>query len=263
MTTFDIADVVEQDPNALGPNSYQELLPGLWIPDPSVNQIRPGSVTDKDVRMPLYASDIQVTAPGALGPYGMQELGRGTGVWIPSPRANEFHPGSYTPPKGEKPIQIEDIKFLRPGDLGPRGYIPLGDSGVWIPGPDAVKKGVRPASNTTETDGEHTQSDKDVFAVNYHQLEGFAQNHDQQADQVTQWAKTDTDFAERLLATHGKVAYATYLNVKGYNDSRAVEAGAYAQRNADTAVALRGSIASTKATDEASASAFRAPTTTT
>ncbi len=134
-------------------------------------------------------------------------------------------------------------------------------AGAWIPpGPDTVIKGDRPASNTTDPDNEHTQSDKDVFAVNYAQLEGFAQNHDQQAEQVAQWAKTDTDFAERLLATHGKVAYATYLNVKGYNESRVFEAGAYAQRNSDTAVGLRGAIDSTKATDENSANAFRAPT---
>ncbi|GAT10366.1 hypothetical protein H7I77_05420 [Mycolicibacterium novocastrense] len=259
MTTFDIADIVELDPSELGPTNSMELMPGLWIPDPGVNQMKPGVVSDENVRMPLYASDIYVTTPGSLGPYGMQELGKGTGVWIPHPRSNEFRPGSYTPPQGEKPIQIEDIKFLPPGALGPRGYIPLGDSGAWIPGPDTVKKGVRPASNTTE-EGENAQSDKDVFAVNYNQLEGFAQNHDQQADQVAQWAKTDTDFAERLLATHGKVAYATYLNVKGYNESRVVEAGAYAQRNSDTAVGLRGAIDSTKATDENAASAFRAPT---
>jgi len=263
MTTFDIADLVNVDPGELGPTNHQELLPGVWIPDPGVNQMTPGVVTDNNVKLPLYASDIRVTAPGALGPFGMQELGKDTGVWIPDPRANEVRPGSYTPPKGERPIQIEDIKFLRPGELGPRGYIPLGDSGAWIPGPDTVKKGVRPASNTEDTEGEHTASDKDVFAVNYSQLEGFAQNHEQQAGQVAQWANTETDFAERLLATHGKVAYATYLNVKGYNESRQVEAGAYAQRNSDTALGLRGAIDSTKATDESSANAFRAPTTTT
>lgn len=258
MTTFDIADLVDVGPGQLGPPNTKELLPGLFIPNPAANQISPGIVNDNNVRMPLYASDIRVTPPGALGPFGMQELGRGTGVWIPHPRANEFRPGSYTPPQGEKPIQIEDIKFLRPGDLGPRGYIPLGDSGAWIPGPDTLK-GVRPASNTTEAEGD-AASDKDVFAVNYGQLEGMASNHDQQADQVAQWAGTEADFAERLLATHGKVAYATYLNVQGYNESRQVEAGAYAQRNADTAVGLRGAINSTKATDEASANAFRAPT---
>lgn len=260
MTTFDIADLVNVGPGELGPTNHKELLPGLWIPDPGVNQMKPGVITDNNVRMPLYASDIQVTAPGSLGPYGMQELGEGTGVWIPHPRTNEFRPGAYTPPKGERPIQIEDIKFLRPGELGPRGYIPLGDSGAWIPGPDTVKKGVQPASNTTGgAEGEHSPSGKDIFEVDYRQLEGFAQNHDQQAEQVAQWAKTDSDFADRLLATHGKVAYATYLNVKGYNESRQVEAGAYAQRNSDTAVGLRGAIDSTKATDESSANAFRAP----
>ena len=75
------------------------------------------------------------------------------------------------------------------------------------------------------------------------------------------YKRQEQDFADRLLATHGKVAYATYLNVKGFNDSRQAEAGAYAQRNSDTAVGLRGSIESTRSTDEASAAAFRPPTT--
>lgn len=132
--------------------------------------------------------------------------------------------------------------------------------GVWKKlGPGDVAPGqVRPASNVTQPQG---PTGNPVFNVNYRQLEGMAQNHDQQSDQVAQWAGAESDIADRLLATHGKVAYATYLNVKGYTDSRQVEAGAYAQRNADTAVALRGSIESTRSTDEGSAAAFQSPTT--
>ena len=262
MTTFDVADLVNTAPGQLGPTNHKELLPDLWIPDPGVNQLKPGLVNDNNVRFPLYASDIQVRTPGELGPTGMMELGKDTGVWIPHPRSNEFRPGSYTPPAGQKPIQIEGIRTPGDGRAVPPGYIPLGDSGVWIPGPDTVAKSARPASNTT-TDPEADQgnSGNEVFEVDYRQLEGLAQNHEQQAGQVTQWAGTEQDFADRLLATHGNVAYATYLNVKGFNDSRQAEAGAYAQRNSDTAVGLRGSIESTRSTDEASAAAFRPPTT--
>lgn len=263
MTTFDLTDLVDVGPGQLGPPNTKELLPGLFIPNPAANALHPGIVNDNNVRMPLYASDIKVLTPGTLGPYGYMELGRNTGVWVPSPRGNDFRPGSYTPPAGEKPIQIEDIKYLRPGDLGPRGYIPLGDSGVWLPGPQSNSLSVHPSGHTTDGGDAQTpdgKSGKDVFDVNYHHLEGLAQGHDTQAGQVAQWADTEKDFADRLLATHGKVAYATYLNVKGYNDSRAVEAGAYAQRNADTAVGLRGAIESTRSTDESSAAAFK-PTT--
>lgn len=266
MTTFDIADLVDTGPGQLGPSNYQELTPGLWIPDPGANELKPGIVNDNNVRFPLYASDIQVRTPGELGPYGMMELGRDTGVWVPNPRSNEFRPGSYTPPAGQKPVQIQDIRFPGDGRAVPPGYVPLGDSGVWIPGPETVTKHARPASNTTtdpNTDTDQGGTGNDVFHVNYRQLEGMANNHDQQAEQVAQWANTEQDFAEKLLATHGKVAYATYLNVKGFNDSRVAEAGAYAQRNSDTAVGLRGSIESTRSTDEASAASFRAPTTNT
>lgn len=263
MTTFDIADLVDIGPDQLGPSNYQELVPGVWIPDPGANELKPGIVNDNNVGMPLYASDIQVRPPGELGPQGMMELGRDTGVWIPHPRSNEMRPGSYTPPAGEKPVQIQDIRFPGDGRAVPPGYVPLGDSGVWIPGPDTVAKSARPASDTT-TDPEADQSggtSNDVFHVNYRQLEGLANNHDQQAEQVAQWANAEQDFADRLLATHGKIAYATYLNVKKFNDSRQAEAGAYAQRNSDTAVGLRTSIESTQSTDESSAAAFRSSTT--
>lgn len=262
MTTFDISALVDVGPGNLGPPNTKELLPGIFIPDPAANDLWPGIVSDRNVRMPLYASDITVLPPGAKGPYGYMELGHKTGVWIPNPRMNDFRPGFYTPPAGEKPIQIEDITFLRPGDPGPRGYIPLGDSGVWLPGPPENALSVHPSGHATGPDDadHHGKSGKDVFDVNYHHLEGLAQRHDEQAGQVAQWADAEKGFADRLLETHGKVAYATYLNVKGYNDSRHVEAGAYAQRNADTAVGLRGAIASTRATDESSAAAFKPPT---
>ncbi|RFZ07582.1 hypothetical protein DSM43518_03324 [Mycobacterium marinum] len=110
-------------------------------------------------------------------------------------------------------------------------------------------------------DAPNGRSGSGVFEVNYRRLEGLAQRHDIQAGQVAQWADVEPDFADRMLATHGKVAYATYLNIKGVNESRRTEAGAYAQRNADTAVGLRGAIASTRSTDEASAAAFKPPTT--
>ncbi|WP_342314700.1 ESX-1 secretion-associated protein (plasmid) [Mycobacterium avium subsp. hominissuis] len=151
-----------------------------------------------------------------------------------------------------------------PGELPPYGmhdYVQdRNDPDLWWPDhrPDAPGSTHPAGYQKTAPDG---KSGKDVFEVNYHHLEGLAQGHDAQAGQVAQWADAEKDFADRLLATHGKVAYATYLNVKGFNESRQVEAGAYAQRNADTAVGLRGAIESTRSTDESSAAAFKSPTT--
>ena len=75
MTIFDVADVVDTAPGQLGPANFKELVPGVWIPNPAVNELKPGLINDNNVRMPLYASDIQVTKPGDFGPYGMMELG--------------------------------------------------------------------------------------------------------------------------------------------------------------------------------------------
>ncbi|GAT04568.1 type VII secretion target [Mycolicibacterium fortuitum] len=264
MTTFDLADLVDIGPGELAPPNTRELVPGLALPDPTANQLHPGTVTDSNVRFPLYASDIKVRQPGELGPFGMTELGDRTGVWVPNPRMNTSRPGYYTPPAGEKPIQLEDIKYLRPGEHGPRGYVPLGDTGVWIPGPETVAKNVDPASKIAADDtdqADHGKSGNDIFGVNYRHLEGLANNHEGQAGQVSQWANTDADFADRLLATHGKVAYATYLNAKAFNETRTTEANAYAQRNSDTAIGLRNAINATRSTDEASAAAFQPPST--
>jgi hypothetical protein len=261
MTTFDLADLDYVSPGQLGPYGTKELLPGWFIPDPEVNVLHPGMVNDRNVRAPLYASDIRVTQPGELGPYGYMQLGDNTGVWVPNPRSNDFRPGFYKPPAGEKPIQIEDIKYLAPGEPGPRGYIPLGDSGVWIPGPPKPK-GAKHSSNLIDDDETPADgpADNGVFEVDYQHLSGLAHGHEQQSGQVAQWANTEPGFADRLLATHGKVAYATYLNVKSYNEGRQTQASAYAERNNDTALSLKGAIGSTRGTDEASSAAFN-PTT--
>lgn len=101
----------------------------------------------------------------------------------------------------------------------------------------------------------------DVFEVDYQNLERLAQGHDQHAQEVAHWAGLEPDFAERLLETHGKVAYGTYLNVKAYNESRQRQATIYAERNDATAASLRKSIESTQATDEAAAAQYRPATT--
>jgi hypothetical protein len=264
MTIFDLTDLVDVEPGKLAPYGTKQMVPGLFIPDPAVNELHPGMVNDSNVRFPLYASDIQVRQPGELGPYGYMQLGDNSGVWVPNPRMNEFRPGFYKPPAGEKPITIEEIKYLNPGEPGPRGYIPLGDSGVWIPGPDTAPKGVSHASNLVDDDPDGTHTDgtpNDIFQVDYQQLEGFARGHEQQSGQIAQWANVEQDFADQLLATHGKVAYATYLNVKNYNDNRHTEASTYAVRNDSTAVGLRDAIYSTQSTDENNAAVY-GPTTT-
>jgi hypothetical protein len=152
-----------------------------------------------------------------------------------------------------------------PGELPPfwmNEYVQdQNDPDLWWPDkrPDAPGS-VHPAGHKDKTDqpgdANNTHTAAGVFEVDYGHLEGLAQSHDDNAGKVSDWAQAEPGFADQLLETHGKVAYATYLNVKGYNDERATQAAAYAGRQADTATGLRGAIASTRGTDEANAAAF-------
>jgi hypothetical protein len=65
-----------------------ELVPGLgvWVPDPSVNALNPGTV-DPTAKAPLDLGSIERLAPGALGPPGYTELVPRSGVWVSDPRA--------------------------------------------------------------------------------------------------------------------------------------------------------------------------------
>jgi hypothetical protein len=94
------------------------------------------------------------------------------------------------------------------------------------------------------------------FEVNYAELEKFAEEHDLNAEELAQWAAGDPDFAERYLATHGKVNFGTYLKIKEFMLSKQVAGTAFAQHNTQTSTALRAAVATTKATDEANGADF-------
>lgn len=96
------------------------------------------------------------------------------------------------------------------------------------------------------------------FQVDYTELEKFAQEHELNAEELAQWASGDPDFPERYLATHGKVNFGTYLKIREFMASKQTAGTAFAEHNVQTSTALRASIASTKATEEANAAAFNA-----
>lgn len=95
------------------------------------------------------------------------------------------------------------------------------------------------------------------FQVNYSELERFAQEHELNAEELTSWAVGDPGFAQRYLATHGKVNFGTYLKIEEFMLSRQIAAAAFAEHNAQTAAALRAAIASTKATEDLNASQIK------
>lgn len=101
-------------------------------------------------------------------------------------------------------------------------------------------------------------SGHDVFQVDYAELEKFAQEHDLNAEELAEWASGDPDFPECYLATHGKVNFGTYLKIREFMASKQIAGTAFAEHNAQTSAALRASIASTKATEEANAAGINA-----
>lgn len=98
----------------------------------------------------------------------------------------------------------------------------------------------------------------DVFQVDYAELERFAREHDLNAEELAEWASGDPDFPERYLATHGKVNFGTYLKIREFMASKQIAGAAFAEHNIQTSAALRASIASTKATEEANAAGINA-----
>lgn len=101
-----------------------------------------------------------------------------------------------------------------------------------------------------------------IYEINYAHLEGLAQGHDDHATAVSTWAGADPDIAQRLLLTHGKVAYQTYLNVVAFNEQRQTQATNFATRNTNTAVGLRRVVTDTRQIDEANGASFGAQGTT-
>ena len=131
---LDLTAIQRLAPGQPGPYGYMELVPGsgVWVPDPSVNELHPGTV-GPSAKAPLDLGSIVRLAPGALGPPGYLELVPHSGVWVPDPGAPGFVP---QPPKF--PLDLGSIVRLAPGALGPPGYLELvPHSGVWVPDPGA------------------------------------------------------------------------------------------------------------------------------
>jgi hypothetical protein len=78
-----------------------------------------------------------------------------------------------------------------------------------------------------------------VFEVNYTTLADKARSHDISAEDIADWVRADPNFPEKFLATHGKVAWAAYLKIKEYADSRQLAGTLFAHRHAATAESLR------------------------
>lgn len=102
-----------------------------------------------------------------------------------------------------------------------------------------------------------TNTNGGIFEVDPQHLVNLAQGHDDHAASVAAWSGTEPDLAERILATHGKVAYQTALNARAFTQSRNEKGLAYAARNRETADKLRINSENIVATDEASANALR------
>lgn len=236
-------DIKHVQPGTLPPYGFRELVPGsgVAVPDPGFNSVKPGWWKPNQMPAdPIDLANMQIRPPGALGQYGFKELVPDSGVWIADPG---MFPGQATPPL-QKPLDMGRVIFQEPGDLLPRGYGELiPGSGVCLPLSDLPPRGgTLPAAHHEDAGpaaGDHAGK---VFEVDYRQLEDFAAGHDVSAEQIAQWVRADPDFAERFLATHGKVAYASYLKIKEYTDSRLMQGSIYAHRNAATAESLRNAV---------------------
>jgi hypothetical protein len=247
---LDWDDIKHVAPGTLPPYGFRELVrgSGVAVPDPATNAMHSGWW--KPNQMPAHPVDLagmQIRPPGALGQAGFTELVPRSGVWIADPNwgsslGAEYGAGNSVP---EKPLDMGRVKFQQPGALLPYGYDELiPGSGVCLPVEDLPPRlGTHlSAQPSAITDNDESSTASKVFEVNYRQLEDYAQTHDLSADEIAKWVQADPGFPERFLATHGKVAYSTYLKIKAYADSRQVQGTIYAHRNASTAEALRNAV---------------------
>jgi hypothetical protein len=241
---LDWSDFKHVTPGELPPYGFRELVAGsgVAVPDPNTNHIHPGWFTPN--RMPANPIDLagmQIRAPGELGPYGYKELIPRSGVFI---APNTIAPGEPAkPPK--LPLDMGRIKFYPPGQLPPYGYAELiPGTGVCLPVKDMpARGGTYPAAHHSTDDAAVAgPASNKVFEVDFRQLEGYAKTHDLSTEEIARWVQADPGLPERFLQTHGKVAYATYLKIKEYADSRQVQGTIYAHRNASTAEALRNAV---------------------
>ncbi|SHU71309.1 Protein of uncharacterised function (DUF2580) [Mycobacteroides abscessus subsp. abscessus] len=94
------------------------------------------------------------------------------------------------------------------------------------------------------------------YALDYAQIEEFAAQHDQNAEQIMQWAIANPDFPQQYLDTHGKVNYATFLKIVEYYESKVQAGTAFSDRQAHTANGLRTSLQRTIDKDRENAGKF-------
>lgn len=131
---LDLADIKRLPPNQPGPYGHMPIADGVWVPDPSVNQLHPDMV-GSTAKYPLDLADLRPLAPGELPRYGEMQLVPGWAV--PDPTA----PG-YSPHPPRLPLDLQDIVKLPSDALGPRGYIRLSvlsdGSAIWVPDPNAT-----------------------------------------------------------------------------------------------------------------------------
>ncbi|MDA3642092.1 hypothetical protein [Mycobacterium xenopi] len=131
---LDLAAIQHLPPNQPGPYGYMPIADGVWVPDPSVNQLHPGLV-GSTAKYPLDLADLRQLAPGELPRYGEMQLVPGWAV--PDPTA----PG-YSPHTPRIPLDLQDIVKLPADALGPRDYIRLSvlsdGSAIWVPDPNAA-----------------------------------------------------------------------------------------------------------------------------
>jgi hypothetical protein len=246
---LDWDDIKHVAPGTLPPYGFRELVrgSGVAVPDPATNVMHPNWWKPNQMPAhPVDLADMQIRAPGALGQPGFRELVPRSGVWIADPSwgsslGAEYRAGKSMP---EKPLDMGRVKFQQPGALLPYGYGELiPGSGVCLPAEDLPPRGgTMPAAHHGSIADSESPTASKVFEVNYRQLEDYAKTHDLSADEIAKWVQADPGFPERFLATHGKVAYSTYLKIKAYADSRQMQGTIYGLRNASTAEALRNAV---------------------
>ncbi|WP_084269319.1 hypothetical protein, partial [Mycobacterium avium] len=86
---LDLAAIQHLPPNQPGPYGYMPIADGVWVPDPSVNQLHPGMV-GSTAKHPLDLADLRQLAPGELPRYGEMQLVPGWAV--PDPTAPGYSP---------------------------------------------------------------------------------------------------------------------------------------------------------------------------
>jgi hypothetical protein len=120
---LDLSTLKHYAPGALGPSGYKELVrgSGVWYPDPDgPSSLTVGGGPSGPPKAPLDLGDIKHYAPGALGPYGNQELIPGSGTWVPDPGSPTY---SQSPPKF--PVDTRYLFEVPEGQLAPSGSVEI------------------------------------------------------------------------------------------------------------------------------------------